>query len=111
MPCVPLARALLPEVVEPDVVEPDVELSDAGAAGVLAELAPVLVESPSTEIAFPPITAGATNETTPWVPDAVPSLPVVSAAFAAVAPRTDRPATKRTPQSPRDTILFMISAP
>ncbi|MCU1527514.1 MAG: hypothetical protein JWP75_1277, partial [Frondihabitans sp.] len=82
------------------------------AAGVAAGAAWVVdavdVELPRTLIALPVAVTGAVTAPTTWLPEAMPSEPVVVAAFAAVAPTAQRPPTKQAPMSPRKTYLFMV---
>ena len=74
------------------------------AAGAGAEVsAPLLDESPMTEMLLPDTVTGRSTDTIPCVPDSSPSFPDVSAACATPAPRTAMPPPTSAPRS----ALFM----
>ncbi|PZE23101.1 hypothetical protein DEI86_15365 [Curtobacterium sp. MCBD17_028] len=82
---------------------------DAGAAGAdAAGAVEVLVASPRTLTASPVAETGRPKLPATCVPEAMPSVPVVSAAWAASPPPSERPLTKRVNHSPLETYLFMV---
>jgi hypothetical protein len=84
--------------------------SDAGVvvAGVDEDGSAVLDESPSTLTLSPLAETGRSTDRPTWLPDAVPSAPLVVAAFAARAPVNVRPPRTAVNNSPLDKILFMV---
>jgi hypothetical protein len=86
---------------------------DDGAAGAAGAAGRVTDDtaSPRTPSALPVADTGASIDGATCVPEAVPSAPEVVAAFAATAPPSVRPPTKRANQSPLETYLFMVVLP
>jgi hypothetical protein len=98
---VPPSSESTPEVV--DGAEDGAGVGADAGAGVAA------VDGwPTSEMALPATVTGADAPMTAWVPERTPSLPLVSAALAAAAPRRVNPPTRRVPKRALETILFMV---
>jgi hypothetical protein len=65
--------------------------------------------SPMIDTALPTMLIGAVMSARAWVPESSPSSPVVSAAFATVAPSSVMPPARSVPRRARLVNLFMIS--
>jgi hypothetical protein len=105
--CVPEAVPSAPDV-DGDAAGAE---DDGAAAAVAVGRVADDTASPRTPRALPVADTGASIDGATWVPEASPSAPEVVAAFAAAAPPSVRPPTKRANQSPLETYLFMIVAP
>ena len=84
----------------------EAKLTPGFSVGILMQ-EPELDESPTSEIPLPESETGTETPTTAWSPEATPSPPGVSAAFAAAVPASHRPPTQRVNHSPLETYLFM----
>ncbi|WP_066521538.1 hypothetical protein [Curtobacterium ammoniigenes] len=108
--CVPDAVPEEPDVDVPEGDAPPPGTVDAGVvemedgAGVVGV---VLVLDPRTLNASPVTLSGTLTTPATCVPEPIPSDPVVVAAFAAAAPPSDIPPTRRPNQRPLVTHLFM----
>ncbi len=100
IPCVPDSRPPAPEVVADELVA-------VGCAGGALVVAPLLSASPSSESALPATVTGRSTSISAWVPDPMPSSPLVSAACAATVPRSEIPPPMSTPRSARLMFLCM----
>jgi hypothetical protein len=80
----------------------------AGSAGSAAGSTTATL-SPMTDTAFPTMLTGADTSMRAWLPDSSPSSPVVSAAFATVAPNSVMPPAISVPKRARLMMVCMIS--
>ena len=90
-----------------------VEVGASGCGSVAgADAEPLLAdESPSTLMALPSSVIGADTSPTIWLPETIPSDPVVlgaSAALAAEMPMSERPPTRRAQYKPLLMSEFMM---
>lgn len=100
------ATTCVPEATddEPSVVG----LVDAPCAGAAAGAVDVADESPKRPKAVDPTLMGAVTGATTCVPERTPSWPLVSAAFAAVAPTAIRPPAKHVPMRHLRNVAFIV---
>jgi len=99
--CVPEPMLLVPLVLAAGAVAEPEPAAGAGADVVAAE-------SPNSPSDVPPRLTGAVTGATTCVPERSPSLPLVSAAFAAVALRTIMPPAKHVPMRHLRMVVFIL---
>jgi hypothetical protein len=98
-------------VPEPMLLEPLVLAAGAAAEPELPAVPGadvVAAESPNSPNDVPPRLIGAVTGATTCVPERSPSLPLVSAAFAAVALRTIMPPAKHVPMRHLRMVVFIV---
>ena len=107
-----LTIAWLPDAMpsSPLVVGASAGAAGAGAGAVTgAGGSPTTVLSPMTDTALSTMSTGADTSMRAWLPDRSPSSPVVSVAFATVAPNSVMPPARSVPTKARLMKVCMIS--